>query len=102
MNILKKGRSVSNCREYENMLSPCRKKIHIFRMFSKGWTDFKCLYRRIYLIWHTKDWRCATELSIPFIIQYLCWPKFLPLIFSLCFFIPYVVNNPIFYGALTL
>ena len=78
------------------------RNIFICRMFPEGWTDFKCLYSRIYLIWHPKDWRGATELSIPFIKQYLYWPKFLPLIFALCLFIPYVVNNPIFYGALTL
>jgi len=52
-----------------------------------------CLYSRIYLIWHLQDWRGAGLLNIPFVNQNLCWPEFLQVLFSLCFFIPYLVMN---------
>jgi len=34
-------------------------KILTLRMFPTSWDDFKCSCSRIYLIWHTHDWRCA-------------------------------------------
>jgi len=53
-------------------------KSHIHQMFPKGRTNSKCLYSRIYLIWHPQDWRGAGLLNIPCVKQYL----------FLCFFIP--------------
>ena len=40
-----------------------------------------CMYSRISGIWYLHDWRGARLLSIPFIKQYLYWPKFLQEIF---------------------
>jgi len=42
-------------------------KIYIHTMFPKGWTNFKGLYGRIYLIWHPHDWKGAGLLNVPFI-----------------------------------
>jgi hypothetical protein len=46
-------------------------KIHILRMFPKGWTNSKGLYGRIYLIWHLCDWKGAGLLNVPFTKQHL-------------------------------
>jgi hypothetical protein len=61
------GLSASNYTEDENIfLYPYRNKIVIHRLFPKSWTDFKCLYNRIYLIWHPQNWRGAAVFTIPF------------------------------------
>jgi len=62
-------------------------KIYIHRIFPEAWTNSKGLYSRIYLIWHQLDWKGAVLLNVPFIKQHLYWPKFLHVIFPLCFFI---------------
>jgi hypothetical protein len=87
--------SVSNCREDENiLLFPCGKKAISTR------TNSMWLYSRMYLIWHPQDWRGAGSLNIPFVKQYLWWPKFLQVILFLCFFITDLVKNPLSYGAI--
>ena len=82
-------------------LSACRKTFFSCRIFHKDWTNSKCLYSRIYLIWHPLDWRDAGLLNIPSVVrEYLHWPKLLQVIYSLCFFIQKVVNNPMLYAAI--
>jgi hypothetical protein len=46
-------------------------KIHMHRMFPKGWTNSKGLHSGIYLIWHPHDWKGAVLLNVPFIKQHL-------------------------------
>jgi hypothetical protein len=62
--------SASNCRIDENIFFHVG-KIHIHRIFTRGWTNSKCLYGRIYLIWHPQNWKVAQLLNIQFIKQYL-------------------------------
>ena len=81
------------------LLSPCRKNFPMRMMFHKSWNQFKCLQSRIYLIWHPKHLRAVTVLNIPLVKQYLFWTKFLQLIFPLCFSIPYMIIDPMFYAA---
>jgi len=72
--LYKMGLSAGNFRENKNMfLYTCEgKKINIHRMFPKGWTNSKCLYSAIYLIWDPQDWRGAGLLNILFVVkQYL-------------------------------
>ena len=80
----------SNCKENEIMLSPYRKNL------KSTWTNSVCLYNRIYLTWHPQ----ARSLNIPFVKQYLCWPKLLKVIFLLCFFRTYLVKNPVSLAAI--
>jgi len=44
-------------------------KVHIHRMFPKGWTNSKGLYGRIYLICHPHAWKGAGLLNVPFISE---------------------------------
>jgi len=53
-------------------------------MCPKCLTDFKCMYSWISVNWHLHNWRGATLFSIPFIKQYLYWPKLLQEIVFLC------------------
>ena len=39
-------------------------KIHNYRIFPKCCSIMKCLYSRIYLIWHPQDWRGAGLINI--------------------------------------